>query len=259
MFAVAGARACGATRDAGGVYMEVGLSPFGSPLEDFLLDPVVFCDHKKLGLSPRQPLLVKTPAGHYDVIDWIGEQYYPNPADFLEEVRQLGLSRRLELTNELYRLLTSESRVLIVLPKAYIEPDVLAQATINNMKMIDYNWEICPKDQHYGKPSQNINTIFEQPCAGWLWQRTDIGTTPILQDRYPENRYVEREMPAFKYKAVSSCDAFLDANPEMFKPGFVASFKIGRLAVVFDREGGTHEEKIKKLEGTQLRCDVVAL
>ena len=64
-------------------------------------------------------------------------------------------------------------------------------------------------------------------------------------------------MPGFTYQAVSSCDAFLDADPEMFQPGFVASFRIGRLAVVKDPYNNKHDEKLKKLKDCKLRVDLV--
>ena len=258
MFATVGKeRGCGASRDYGGVYLEVGLSKFGAPLEDFLFDPVIACDWKKLGLSPRQPLLMPHENGRVDVVDWVGETHYPNPSDFLEEVRRLGLSRKLELSHKQYELLSSESRILIVLPRAYIHPQIIKHASISNMNLVDYPWRFCPKDQHESRPSQGINTIFEEPCAGYLWQRTDHGSKPILEDSYPDGRYVERVMPAFTYQAVRSCDAFLDADPAMFQPGFVASFQIGRLVVVNDPDGKQHEEKLDKLKAANLRVDLV--
>jgi hypothetical protein len=66
-------------------------------------------------------------------------------------------------------------------------------------------------------------------------------------------------MPAFEYDATESPDYIKEAPPEAFHPGFVASFRIGRLAVVKDEEGQTHKEKLEKLRGCGIRVDVTEM
>lgn len=245
-------RGCGKTRDIAGVYAEVGFSPFGSPLEDLLIDPIAFCDVEKWGISTRQPTLIEN-NGRVDVFDWIGEDSYPNKADFLEEVRRLGLSRRLELSENQYSQLTEDSRIFPIVPKAYIEPELLAEIKpheLHSMTNIGYTWDICPHNSH------DPMALLSEPCASYLWRRTDIGTTQI-EKFVGVTRYVERQMPAFTYSGVSSCDEFLDADPDLFKPGFVASFRIGRLAVVKDPYEASHREKLKKMRGCGIRVDEV--
>ena len=72
-------RGCG-TRTSGGVYLECGTGYGGRPLEFFLADPPIplTCD-TKLGVQ----LIERDGVVH--VLDWIGEQHYPNCADFLEK------------------------------------------------------------------------------------------------------------------------------------------------------------------------------
>lgn len=241
-------RGCGKTRDEGGVYAEVGFSEFGSPLEAFLIDPIVKCDPDEWGLSPRMPLLVEDDGG-VNVIDWIGKSFYPNPADFLEEVRKLGLSRKLELSHDQYMKLTDESRILIVIPDAYIEPEFLKKNAGYRLDMsfVHYDWEICPQHKHDHED--------HEPCAGYLWNRTDDGA--VDHAMYPNSRYCTRPMPSFNYDGAKSPDKFLDADPAVFAPGFVASFKIGRLAVVKSPGSDLADMKMKKLEGCNLRVDLV--
>lgn len=100
-------RGCG-TRTAGGCYLECGTGYGGRPLEFFLSDPPIpmTCD-TKVGVE-----LIER-GGVVHVMDWIGEQHYPHAADFLEEGRRLGFSRRIPRTLDLSRL-TAESRILVV-------------------------------------------------------------------------------------------------------------------------------------------------
>lgn len=255
MYAIADQpRGCGKTRDAGGVYMEVGFSPYGKELEELLFDPIVECFPEHLGLSPRAPLLFfNETEERYDVIDWVGESHYPNPADFLEEVRRLGLSRKLELHANAYNLLSRHSRVIIVLPHAYIDPQVMTRYVCisQTMRRIGYNWDYCPTGKHH------IENIHKSCCAGTLWNRTDKHTEP--HSDHPDTRYVQRQMPAFTYNGVTSCSAFLDADPSMFRPGFVASFLIGRLAVVADPIDNLHNDKLEKLSKCALEVELVDL
>lgn len=115
-------RGCG-KRQRGGIYMETGLAPAGQgkPLEYFVLCPPHKVNVVELGLAPISPLVFgKGDVWH--VMDWIGEQYYPNVADILEETRSFGLSRRMGKGME-FEKLTAASRILLVHRKAYIEKD----------------------------------------------------------------------------------------------------------------------------------------
>jgi len=86
-------RGCG-TRCRGGLYAECGMGPNGSPVENFLMDPPVLLDFARIGVIPRGTHLVER-NGATHLFDWIGAESYPNVADFIEEVRRFGLSRRL--------------------------------------------------------------------------------------------------------------------------------------------------------------------
>ena len=64
-----------------------------------------------LGLSPIGVQLVERD-GVWHILDWIGSEHYPNVADFLEEVRRFGLSRRLAKTVDFSKL-TERSKILV--------------------------------------------------------------------------------------------------------------------------------------------------
>lgn len=132
-----GERECG-FRKEGGVYAEVPSSPYGRPIEDFLKCNPIPIDREEYGLGKGlgvrligvpdtclackgtgklkemnmreeeaqevYPLVDCPPCGGtgkelvYHVFDIVGSENYPNVADFIEEARRLGVSRRLELS-----------------------------------------------------------------------------------------------------------------------------------------------------------------
>jgi len=64
-------RGCG-QRIRGGCYACTGLSPFGKPIEEFLIDPPISIDTEPF----RSPQMFQKD-GRNHVFIWIGEQYYP--------------------------------------------------------------------------------------------------------------------------------------------------------------------------------------
>jgi hypothetical protein len=116
--AIAGKRGCG-TRVAGGCYVESGTSDSGVPIEFLLLDPCAWLGN--LGRSEwyeahRTPIVVEHDGVNHLVI-WVGEEYYPNVFDFIEETRVLGASRRLPSGFD-FSQITAESRMIFVHPTA---------------------------------------------------------------------------------------------------------------------------------------------
>lgn len=139
-----GARGCG-SRKKGGVYLCTKLSPFGSPLEDFLVDPV----QPFAGEPFRAPILVQDPK-EPDVVHaviWVGTQFYASPVDFIEEARRKGASRRVPSNFHFGALTPGKSRMLFIHGKAHT-------ATLAKP-------DRCPKDiPHHGD---------EEACLGAHW------------------------------------------------------------------------------------------
>jgi hypothetical protein len=117
-------RGCG-EREPGGVYAESGLSPYGRPLEEFLFDPPLSIpDGLDLINKPQlwqrilatgEPALDEEQQPIYDVLIWVGEEFYPYCSDYLEEVKRYGASRRLNPNLDL-SLLSRSSRMILAHP-----------------------------------------------------------------------------------------------------------------------------------------------
>jgi hypothetical protein len=106
------ARGCGDSRQAGGIYACCGLSPVGSPIENFLVDSPIPIDKNDYGLSSKGTTWLEKD-GVWHLLDIVGENYYPNVADFVEEARRMGISRRLSGKLEFERL-TKDSRIILL-------------------------------------------------------------------------------------------------------------------------------------------------
>ena len=229
------ARGCG-RRKAGGVYAELQVGPGGIPLEEFLLDPPIPVD----GLSSVTPVGVSTleRGGATHVLDWIGSEHYPNVADFIEEVRVAGLSRRLPGSFDFSKL-SDESRILTIHARAYVE---------NTSEIRQKTWATryhCPKrlDAHVDVSSET--------CLGVAWEDVehgesiaiDAGPTALIAGRMvtvPNDwraRLVRRKMPGFTYCAYQRPEGV----SARYRPAIFGSFPIGRLAVVRDPLDRSHE------------------
>lgn len=86
---VPGVRGCG-SRKQKALYMCVGMSPFGAPIEYFVLDPA----RPFKGDAFRAPMILEREDKPNDVLIWIGKEYYPFVPDFIAEARRMGISRR---------------------------------------------------------------------------------------------------------------------------------------------------------------------
>lgn len=149
-------RACG-RRIAGGIYMECAMSPYGEPLEYFLYDPPIPVSATDIGLSSVgvKPFTTGDDVTH--VLDWVGRQYYPTPKEFLEEVRQMGLSRRIP-RNFPFERLTRASRVVLVHPLGYHD-------RFASLYPVDEPW-YCPTNDHPGPEPPD-----HEMCCGLWWDQ----------------------------------------------------------------------------------------
>lgn len=305
-------RQCGG-RVAGGIYACVPTSPFGRPIEEFLLCPAHPVDKDALGLSsigvkliPRHddeakcrfclgtgeqskvnallgdggdPLLAVAEDGArepeqcprcvgtgkrtvFHVFDIVGAEYYPNVSDFVEETRMLGVSRRCELQAEQYALITKESRLILLHPKALIENagpyyDLMrdAEKLFQTSEGKAFN---CP---HY-RADHTLLSMAEhgfQTCSG-LW-RHDIEpgdqTFPFNDEAFTEPQEGERRV-----RRVLACGAEYEGwlRGEEVDPkhrlGIFATFPLSHFETV-DPEG-EHADKFTRLEHCELgfvTCD----
>jgi hypothetical protein len=130
-------RGCG-EREPGGVYIECGLSPYGRPLEEFLVDPPLpppegkgkeeLANKPQLWVrtartdpaDPSTEYVVMNPGTEQPIVDlllWIGAEFYPYVSDYIEEVRRFGASRKLN-PNLDFSQITRWSRMILIHPYA---------------------------------------------------------------------------------------------------------------------------------------------
>lgn len=106
-----GKRGCG-VREPGAAYLAVPMGPWGAPVEAFLIDPPTVVDAASLGLSATGIKLIDRD-GITHVYDIVGWEHYPTVAGFVDEVRAMGVSRRIASNTDFARL-TSDSRLYLL-------------------------------------------------------------------------------------------------------------------------------------------------
>lgn len=247
-------RGCG-DRIAGGVYLEVPLSPFGLPLEQFITDPPMPIppnSEHALGLSDRGIHYVprETPTGTvYDALDIVGREHYPNVADVLEEIRTMGVSRRVAADDGLAKL-SGESRLVLLHRRAVItNADDVAKAIREEQKAYpNAQRQSCPKtieDHERWLDGVRGVDIFTH-CAALWWEDVDGGTVSMNPEDPP--RTVSRMVGDTTYRARHTPErtGIAGVLPNTYMLGIFAVFPIPRLAVIRDAESGRHNAAMAK-------------
>ena len=105
-------RGCG-KRKQGGLYLCCGLGPGGRPIEEFVIDPPIPWENGHFqGAEIRQRA-----DGIYDVLLWVGEEFYPFVPDFVEEARRLGISKKVSPDIDFSMMTPYQSRIILVHPR----------------------------------------------------------------------------------------------------------------------------------------------
>lgn len=214
-------RGCG-TRGPGGIYFEFNTGPGGRPLEDFLLCPPQPID-PAWGLTPVSTRVIEN-----CILDWIGEGYWPNVADYLEEVRNFGVSARLPKNLDFSKL----TRNSLFCPV--------------HSRGLNHSWNVYPERQ-YACPS-GLHEANEGPCAGYHWE--DITEGMPRDSHFYLKRPTQRQMPSFMYTANARPDAVI---PE-FEPAVIACFPCTRIVVV---RGDGFDESYEKASAASGEIPVV--
>jgi len=249
-------RGCG-SRKKGGIYLECGLSEFGKPAEEFLVDPIQRINPIQFGLTAINQRMIQDPEGIYHILDWIGQDSYPNPTDWFEEVRRFGMSDRTELNQDEYALLTPfKSNVLAVHKRAWVN---YSGTAARSLEAIDprvamsadpylYSWDYCPKGYYeHDTTNPQYAPIDFVCCAGVMW--SDL--LRFESDYHGNGRETRRIMPSFSYWGALATTFY------EHQPGIFARFPITRIVVIKDPDDNTHEEQVKKLLGTKVPCEIV--
>jgi hypothetical protein len=152
-------RGCGSKRKEGGIYLCTGMSQYGSPIEDFIHDPV----KPYLEKYHRSPEVIKEENGYYNVKMWVGSNYYKSPWFFVEETRRFGLSRHVSKNIPLEKLTPFMSMIDLIFPFA--------------VPTFDYD---C-----YGE--------------GWYWDNCKVNTHWSIDQpgKHRENKFVNEELKGY--------------------------------------------------------------
>lgn len=242
-------RGCG-TRQESGIYLECGVGPFGLPLESYLMDPPILIPP---GLPvPAQGMgLIHGANGIWHLVDRIGLSHYPSSADFIEEVRRFGLSRRIQKNLKAtvdgqvvcgFSLLTKDSRIFSIHDKGHV---TIPAAT---PKYPFGGWKIdvkCPSGKH-PDPTQHPCVC---ACQAYHVVEQHPGDKP-LPSAGPDQEHsirFERKMPSFSYVARRFAEG--PAAEVVLKPAIIASWPISALVVI---EGDDQTEALSLAKQSKL-------
>jgi hypothetical protein len=219
-------RGCG-SRVVGGIYAEVKNGTGGSPIEAFLVDPPKAMDAQALGLADKGVRLVEI-GGAWHVFDIVGKKYYPYVADFVEEGRRMGVSRRLPQNLDFEKLDPVQSRLVLLHRKALI-------SNVQEAGFLE-RYHICPKAL-----PEHEEGLLDGMCAAFWWQ--DFSAKDLDEDgvRTMKNgdKYVGRLRPKGRDKSERELAVFM-------------SLPITNLAVIRGRnaeENARVQDVYKKVAG----------
>ena len=212
-------RACG-ERKKGGLYLVVPTSAHGRPLEDFLIDPPI----EYAGKPFRAPQLVLNPGtGAYDVLMWVGKRYYPYVPDYLSEVAQYGVSKRVPRNFAFEKLTPDKSRLFIVHPRAIPRFEY---------EIHPYYKPICPRGLEEHKAGLVDSS---EMCIKDLW---NLSTQGESSDKHSIRRVVDKDLevhyeittPSVQYTAFgATCPP---VERQEYAAGIVAGFYISHFEYV---------------------------
>jgi hypothetical protein len=240
-------RGCG-TRVAGGLYLATHLSKGGKPLEEFLVDPPHVIDPKEYGVTPLG-VSIHEWYGTYHVFDWVGSEFYPDVASFVEEVRRFGASRHVTTGPGLHlELLTRDSRLVLIHERAGIRGPAAYNAQRPHYRETlglgkPFRQPYCPmkKAAHQGgDPGTN--------CIGLCWEDLeDRDGVDRANDPDLDARAVYVTQPSFEYRAALRPEG---VTPK-YAPAIFMTLPIHTLEFVTSDEP-EHQERLQKLRARKL-------
>lgn len=235
-------RGCG-SRKKGGIYSTCPLGPGGTPVEEFLKDPPLGLPEGLSDLA-RQGVMLFDRDGVTHVLDWVGSNHYPNVADFIEEVKRMGMSRRMPSTTDFARL-GPMSQHFLVHERAIVAHPELYRPVRGALDVHAYD---CPK-------SIAVHCcgclVTGQPpmCAGIWWEDLDGAADGVV----PGDRGVERHISCGSYRGMLSP---IPAGMREYMPGIFAAFPISRLEVVKDDVADRHDAAADKAGKSKLDVEL---
>lgn len=158
----------------------------------------------------------KVPVWH--VFDIIGQESYPNVADWIEEARRLGVSRRLELNAEEYGKLTPRSRLFLLHARAVIRNPEDYYKGMNTLEVMRLKRAGCTKslplhsfaqDKVLTVSRKEGEPIFNFPatptgCSSLYWHDLDPEATPARKDVFTSCSFCAGTGESFWYGDVET-------------------------------------------------------
>lgn len=229
-------RLCG-TRVPGGVYATTPATAgggVGKEVERYLIDPPIYRIKTSEGFMPVIEAFGVTPigvslwrdkSGTWHLLDWVGSKSYPNVQDWIEEVRLLGVSRRVPVTLD-FSLLGPKSKIFMFHSRAQIHN--AAEYLLDEAQLVevdDETFKECPFHHEAHESGQGLGMcvrLYRQD----VWDGESVG-----DENNP--RRVLRELPAGDYAAYAPPE---DVEAE-YAPAMFAAFPIVNLEVVKADDG----------------------
>lgn len=185
-----GERLCG-FRLVGGIYV-VAFPPrddrptfMDRDIVPYVFDSPIPIDPVALGVSPiGVTTVVRDGVTH--ILDWVGAEHYPTPESFLNEVRRMGLSRRVPRSFD-FSVLEETSRIILIHPNC-TRPIILGdQNTFDRGPAIIASFPIEMLAVIRDPTDANVHDSTVERMRGVVWDRqqatTDRGIPVRLEDR----------------------------------------------------------------------------
>lgn len=253
-------RGC-STRVAGGAYATMGLSDRGHPLECFMADlprPVTNADYVSLGLSSIGVKAIEI-KGVMHLFDIIGQEHYPSVADFLEEARRFGISRRLppqlpwERIGTSSRLVVLHRRAILANAEAYVDAEMDIISTLGvRICVARHADQHCEKGRTHHDEARDIS-----PCSRLWWQDVEGGERKLEGE--PDSGYDARMRQVVRTIGSTSYVGFSppDGIRGQHQLGIIGLFPIHKVEVVQDAASGSHQRMIELAQQSRLPVDLV--
>lgn len=258
--ALSGKRACGETRSEASVYAEFGFGSGGAPLEEYLFDPPMRVD-QAFGPDfqlPNRGVVVVERKGVAHIVDRVGSGNYPDPAFYLEEVRHLGLSRKVPRNLDFARF-TTKSLDLLVHDLGWIQnwtDWVLGScSTCKGAEDVIQAWG-CPKKLASHSPANfrdeaALGPDGGHPCSGLWWENSQWvppGKSRKDVDKQREQGIREHTVTLPCGKTYPARWSPAAAKLSEFHPALIARFPISCFCLVQARDG-SHADLREALSG----------
>lgn len=243
-----------------------GLSPYGRPVEEFLLDPPQVLDVKALGIPSIGVHLVDLGPLGRQAVDRVGLTHYPNVADFVEETRRLGVSRKMP-PGFPFKELGRDAMLLLAHDRAWIGNAYLYQAERVRMgrehsiseygavKTAEAVTRYCPREIEDHRAEDFLGM-----CAALFWEDVEGGDLTVTAEEAIalgggaiRERAVDRKIASTEYFGFRRPEGVRpDYAPALFMAVPILGFE------VIEADDGSHEAAADRASASAIPVSVCA-